>query len=292
MHRTAMTSSAATGTRSAEPLRDRLWLWAHPPGSHSINPERWKIRRPSRITPAEAALYMGIPNLIMVKYLNQPQPPYEHLALAFTPLRRVVWSILGEGGSSDDIETDAVRSLAERFPNIRGAIMDDFFLRRKRAGSAESDLAPFSPESLAQIRSQMTINDRRLDLWVVLYRKHLDLALQPWLEQCDVITFWTMQAAELADLESNFEKAERLCAGKRMMLGCYLYDYGGKQEMPLALMKKQCDLGRRWLDEGRIEGIIFLASCICDLGFEAVEWTRQWIRDNAARRLSESQPRV
>ena len=29
--------------------------------------------------------------------------------------------------------------------------------------------------------------------------------------------------------------------------------------------------------EGRIEGLNFLASCICDLGLEAVDWARRWI---------------
>ena len=31
--------------------------------------------------------------------------------------------------------------------------------------------------------------------------------------------------------------------------------------------------------QGRIDGMIFLASCLCDLGLEAVEWTRAWIAD-------------
>jgi hypothetical protein len=44
-------------------------------------------------------------------------------------------------------------------------------------------------------------------------------------------------------------------------------------------MQKQCLLGLEWLRKGRIEGMIFLASCICDLNLEAVEWTRNWIRE-------------
>ena len=35
----------------------------------------------------------------------------------------------------------------------------------------------------------------------------------------------------------------------------------------------------KWLRQGRIEGMIFLASCICDLELEAVEWTRRWIAE-------------
>jgi hypothetical protein len=51
--------------------------------------------------------------------------------------------------------------------------------------------------------------------------------------------------------------------------------------MPLELMQKQCEIGLRWLREGRIEGMIFLASCICDIELETVEWTRRWIAEVA-----------
>ena len=56
-----------------------------------------------------------------------------------------------------------------------------------------------------------------------------------------------------------------------------MYNYGEKKPMEVAQMEHQCALGLRWLKEGKIEGIIFLASCICDLKLPAVEWTRDWI---------------
>jgi len=46
-----------------------------------------------------------------------------------------------------------------------------------------------------------------------------------------------------------------------------------------AIRDKLCEVGLRWLREGRIEGMIFLASCICDLGLKTVEWTRRWITE-------------
>ena len=65
------------------------------------------------------------------------------------------------------------------------------------------------------------------------------------------------------------------------MLGCCLGDYGGDSKpIQLDLMKHQCELGTRWIEEGPIEGMIFLASCICDLDIEAVEWTRSWIKNS------------
>ena len=64
-----------------------------------------------------------------------------------------------------------------------------------------------------------------------------------------------------------------------------MYDYGNKAPMPLERMQRQLDLALRWLKDGRIEGMIFLASNVCDLGLEAVEWSRQWVMETAGQRL-------
>jgi hypothetical protein len=80
-------------------------------------------------------------------------------------------------------------------------------------------------------------------------------------------------------LEEGFTKAEQAAPKARKVLGCYMWDYGDEKPIPLPLMQKQCQLGLEWLRTGRIEGMIFLASCICDLNLEAVEWTRNWIRE-------------
>ncbi len=50
-------------------------------------------------------------------------------------------------------------------------------------------------------------------------------------------------------------------------------------------MEWQFNLVLHWLQEDRIEGMIFLASCICDLGLGAVEWARQWIAQNGALQI-------
>jgi hypothetical protein len=68
--------------------------------------------------------------------------------------------------------------------------------------------------------------------------------------------------------------------GKRRLLGCYMWNYGEKKPMTIDQMRYQCSLGLQWLKDGSIDGMIFLASCICDLGLDAVEWTRRWIAEN------------
>ncbi len=75
------------------------------------------------------------------------------------------------------------------------------------------------------------------------------------------------------------DRLEKLAPRHGKLLGCYLWDFGTGKPMPLDLMKKQCELGRKWLEQGRIEGMIFLASNVCDLELETVEWTRKWIAE-------------
>jgi len=87
------------------------------------------------------------------------------------------------------------------------------------------------------------------------------------------------------DMEKNLAKLEKLTPKNGRLLGCYMWDYGKRQPMPVELMKMQCEKGLKWLNEGLIEGMIFLASCVCDLELEAVEWTRQWISEVGGQRL-------
>ena len=251
-------------------VRDKFWIWGHHAGSHN---DHWGLTATSRMTPAEGAFYLNVPNIILVRYNDLPQPPYEQYALALRPLKQVVWSIVGAGGATEHYEVEAARNLAEKFPNFTGVMMDDFF-----SDPATGKVAVHDVESLEAIQKQLTVSDRKLDLWVVLYNHQLEHPVGPHLETCDVVTFWTWTADQVVDLEKNFPRAEELAPSPRKILGCYMYDYGNRQPMPVDLMQHQCELGLQWLRDGRINGMIFLASCICDLELEAVEWTREWIQ--------------
>jgi len=147
-------------------LRDRLWLWSHVAGSHTRTPEQWGLPGHSTIAPAAAAAYLNVPNVLMVRYELQPQPPFAECA---------------------------------------------------------------------------------------------------------------RQLTDLMHLEDNFARFETIATGRRKVLGLYLWDYGSKAPMPLPAMERQCRLGVRWLEEGRVDGLILLGSCICDLNLQTAEWARRWI---------------
>ena len=253
-------------------VRERLWIWGHEAGAHN---HAWGLPRLSRITPVEAALYMGVPNVNLVRYENEPAPPYAQYALPFKALKGVVWSIVGAAGMTGAEERRAALELRDHLPNMSGVMMDDFF--RNAAPGTPDGLAVLSVEELRQVRQQLATDGRRLDLWVVLYDHQLALPAGEHLAQCDKVSLWTWKAADLKDLEKNMARAEQLAPAAGKVLGLYMWDYGQGKPMPVELMQRQCALGLDWLRAGRIEGMILLASCICDLELETVEWTRAWV---------------
>jgi hypothetical protein len=212
----------------------------------------------------------------MVRYLGRPSLPFYQYALPLRSLKEVVWSVVGATGRTDERERDHVLELAAGQPNITGVMMDDFFAGAFESAN-EGQLAALSLEQLRELRSQLQIAGRRLDLWAVLYEYQLERSLGQYLDQLDKVSLWTWDSAKLKDLEKNFESFEAVAARSGKLLGCYMWDYGNKKPMPLAVMQHQCELGLEWLEAGRIEGMIFLASCICDLEVDSVEWTRRWI---------------
>jgi hypothetical protein len=263
-----------------ELVRDRFWIWGHEAGSHGM--AEWGVPEPSRITPVEGAHYMGIPNIILVRYNNKPAPPYQQYALPFKSLKKVVWSIVGAGGFTQDEDRAKVLEIPQFLPNMTGVMMDDFF----RDSHDENTVGTLSVSELENMRKLLKTPKPKLDLWVVLYDHQLDKPVTNHLKYCDTVAFWLWQGENIRTLESIFDKAEKVIPKKaKKVLGCYMWDYGPHRPMPLDLMEKQCELGLKWLKQGRIEGMIFLASCICDLELEAVEWTRKWIAEVGDKKL-------
>ena len=258
----------------AETVRDRLWIFCC-----ATNSDFPHIGRRSVVTPAEGAFYLGVSNILMVQSSENEsrygrlEPPLEQYTVALRPLKGVVWSVVGSGGFFKPEETAEVLALAKSVPNFRGVMLDDFF-----TGQAEGQRAKWTVEELTDVRRKLDQTGKKLDIFVTFYTKLMGLPLEDYLDQIDVLTLWTWNSADLRNLEDNLQKLERLYPRKRKMLGCYVVDYPKKQGVPVELMKHQCEVGLRWLQQGRIEGIIFLGNTVLDLGFESTEWTRQWIQ--------------
>ena len=279
-------SGSPAGERST--VRDRLWIWGQPAGS--LDNEH-NLPGSSRMSAAEGAYYLDVPNVVMSSFPSTeafckaaPMPPDRMYLVSFRPLKRVVWSIGNFGtdkrvrrafvGRSTARDVKTVWELAAHFPNIVGAHLDIFF-RDSLGGRRTSALAL---EDLDYVRNELGLAKPRLDFWAALYRRDLDYNPSPYLAKVDVITYWTPRATDLERLEEGFSGLERAAPGKKKLLGCGMWDFDEGKPLPVPLMEKQCRLGLDWLRKGRIEGIVFRASPLCDMNIDAVEWTRAWIR--------------
>jgi hypothetical protein len=264
-------ASAASGPHApAATVRDRLWLWGHFEGSHN---GVYNLPGHSRITPVEAAYYLSIPNVAFVRFDGRPEAPFDQYALPFRALREVVWSVVGADGDTSKSERDLVLSLVRRNANASGVILDDFF-----NGATSGQVGALSLDQLQGLRAQLRTGRRRTDLWVALYTHQPDSpAVRHALRAFDVVTLWTWRASDLDRMASHLRRSQAMAPHARTILGCYMWDYGDKRPMPAKLMRHQCEQGLAWLRQGKIDGMIFLASCICDLNIAAVEWTRGWI---------------
>ena len=267
----SLSSRSWQGTEGT--VRDRLWVFCCPP-----NTDFGSLQQRSVMTAAECACYLDVPNVIMVQasageaQYGRFEPPFAQYARGLRPFKRVAWSIVGSGGFTSDRETAEVLQLAAQTPNITGIMLDDFFRT-----DSEGNRAVLTVAELRAVRQRIAEGDKALDLLVTYYyARSLDLPLNDYLELIDVVTLWG-GAADIPRLEDTIAAVEERIPGKRVMLGCYLFDFARKEPLPIELMQTQCETGLRWLKQGRIEGMIILGNTVADLGFPSVEWTRSWI---------------
>ena len=250
-------------------LRDRFWIWGHEAGCHDTS---WGFEKSSRMTPTEGACYFGVNKITMVCYGNCPQPSFDREAMAMDSMEEVIWSIVGDAGCDPSPETfghlNEILRLAEKYPNITGAIFDDFF-RPER-------LEMFTPDKLREIRQKL--QEKNLDMWVVFYDRMLDEPPMEYLSEFDGITLWTWRGDDLAKFEENIIKAKAIAQGKRLLLGCYMYNYGDKCELLAKDIEFQLNRYAELVRDGTAEGVILLSNVIGDLGFEAVEYAKAWLQ--------------
>jgi hypothetical protein len=254
-------------------VRDRLWMFSVEAGT---NDTHYGIPL-SRVTPVESCFYLDVPNTMVIVDAVRPIATDMYLR-SMRPLDNIAWSIVDSGGVkgwANGRETEVICDLSTRFPNLTGVYMDDFFNHNAKDGeSGAIDLS-----GLEEVRRKIDMPHRRLDLWAVLYTHQVDGDIERQLELCDYVSYWTWHSAEIADWEKNLARLEsRGVPADKISIGLYMWDYGGRKELSVDLMKQQSLLALEWLKEGRVHNLAFLGSYLCDLDIPAVEWTREWVQ--------------
>ena len=280
--------STAAATQ-AETVRERLWIWGHPAGVYNgsyLQP----LKRASTIEPVAAAQSMGIKNMIFVRYEGSRPPPFDAYYTPFKKLDRVYWSLVAAGGGTSQTEREAAFALAEKNANLKGFILDDFFHEPVEAtrpiplaGAGTPSAPSLSPAELHAL-GQRQVGGRKLPLMAVIYTRPGQAGGPGHIAEVDELCLWTWRPADLDTWRpisppwKNWPPA----SGSTWAVTCTI---STSKPLPVAVMRRQVELGYQWLRARRIAGMIFLATPNVDVGLEAVEWTRQWIRTTGEQPL-------
>jgi len=277
---------AIAGESQPAPLRllDLLWVWANPemeqPGPHTAASF-------ARAGSTERARLLGVPNIALAGTgVPNDESKAGSLTAAAAPAPRLVWETTpdGEGIGPPFVYTkrmQQIRGLAQKYPQIEAILLDDMSTGKIDRG--------FRAAHVRHIREQLA--GTKIKIWGVVYTMSLGTHLAECIAEVDVINLWSWHARDTVGLERHVSRLENDFPNKPILLGVYLYDYGGKRRMPLYLLEKQCELARKLAHAGRVAGIVFLT--IHD-DPEAIDWVAGWVKriGNEEIRTPASQPRV
>ena len=253
--------------------RDKFWLFGVRPHQDDIFMRRAHganfRRHRSRITPAEGAAMLDVPNVAMIVCQGEPvsysEDAYGYME-SFRRMKKVLWGAAGSGGFRIGNEEKFIVDLAAEYPNICGAYLDDM-------------IGTYGPEqalaTLKTVRAELDRACRPMELNATWYfNKEAPAGVPDYL---DTLTVWTWRHEELADLKDNFEALEESAPKQKKILGIYMFDFEEGRPIPDEYMAMQCEFGLDMLRQGRADGLMFEANSVMGLGFESEKYLTNWI---------------
>ena len=256
-------------------LRDKTWLWAHPEGCYNNS---WGNNQPSRMTPMECCLYLGIRNVFMVpdgEHVNHTVNRRQYNK-SFTTLKEVGWECFNASKDPDFVKP--IIEEAANFPNILSVVFDDFLGQCK----SNPDFDMTNIEKARKIVKEDSI--RPLDIWMVMYTFEFgvtiedDAVFQKGLNLFDGAIMWTWEEKDVHLIPEKFEVFKKMLNGKRKMFGCYLWNFGEKKPATKEAVLWQLDFYREKIIAGEAEGIVFHTNTMADLDLESYDAALEWMK--------------
>ena len=173
---------------------------------------------------------MGIPGCFVVRWTNNPKkaelPEYMK---QFRNMKRIGFSITDSAEESFEEKVRLGFEYADKMPNLTTLIMDDFFSYKGYG---------LSLDAIREV--QRGTSERGMKLGVVLYSDANDIKpeFKSVLDLCDEVTFWFWHGKNVGTIEARVEKLRDLIGSEKpILLGQYMYDFGGRKQMPGAVME-------------------------------------------------------
>jgi len=268
-------------------LRDRCWMWGHDSGVYDGTNNVYNIPVSPTISMCDAIRYMGIPNVCAVRWF--PATKDRRYLEDFRKAKRFSWVACGDSRWATKYELaqgclDAMRE----YPNMTGMDYDDFFqggtnvLQECSEGKIEAEAACFTLKEMEDYREKLAKLGRakRPETRLVLYAKQLKPSIRPALERVDTILFWTWDGKDLTSLEKNIAKLREIAPTQKILLGIYMWDFGGRKPIEMTYMRHQLNVAQKLFRNGTIEGLIFHCTPLVNKNLEAVEYCKSWLEQH------------
>ena len=130
---------------------------------------------------------LDIPNMLMINCDGIPVPfsndAYGY-AESFCRMDKVFWGVTGSHGFRVGNEEAFVCDLAEKFPNIKGAFMDDFLLKFRGL----PDMTERAEALLKEVRTGLDKACRPMELYVVWYTLEFEMIEPRIMQYIDGLT--------------------------------------------------------------------------------------------------------
>lgn len=260
-------------------IGDRLWMWGHHADSFASmkgSNEQYNLPYDRRIDMAAACREMDIPGCFVVRWRNLPRKAdLDAYMRQFADTKRVGFSITDSAAETFDEKVRLGLALADRMPNLTTLVMDDYF---------NGDHKRLGLERQRRVRRETA--RRGMKLGCVLYSdaNGVKAEYREALDLCDELTFWFWDGKNVGTIEEQVGRLRDLVgAEKPILLGQYMYDFGGKKELSGADMARQLAAASRLLSQKAIHGVIFHCTPLVDMNLDAVRVSKDWIRANATK---------
>ena len=201
---------------------------------------------------------------------------YEKLVL---PDKRVGWGLArdsrvpGKGPAAVLEQAAAVSRLSRQFPNVIGALLDDFV--------GVVDHAGYSYADCVSIRDILKAGNPDLKLYTTTYTH--EVTAGRWGEYAplvDGVFLWEWKSENLFHLDEYVPQCRDLFGDKPVILGCYLRDYGADMPVPMDRLRAQWERIPGYLEQGLVDGYCILGAYLIDHQPEQAEWVRDFIAGN------------
>jgi len=254
---------------------EEFWMWGHHPDSFDVavaKGENYNFPKGRRIDMAAACRQLGVDKCCVVRWTGLPEYPYDDYAQQFTNLDEIAWSIVDSGCESFDWKQNEALRLAAKHSNLTTFFLDDFF---------NGDWKKLPPSELVAFRERARAVNPKSRLACVLYADEngINPDFKPSLDVCDVVSLWFWNGKSLPTMRAKVAELRKLIGkGKKVLLGIYLWDFGGKKPLTRAETAAQLETAGKLLDVGLVNGLIFHCTPLVDLNLESVDCAREWIR--------------